>query len=90
MIEYKPEEVRPGFVILDKGVISKKDKVFTIDRVLYRRGRGLIFTGHYADGYSGQVMPHPDRPVRVIGGDENLEPAPWAVTSDVPWAEVVV
>lgn len=88
--EYPRGEVRPGFVILDKSIVSKIDRVFVVERVLYRRGRGLIFTGHYEDdGYSGQVLPVEGRMVRAIGGDENLSEVPWAVTSDFPWAEEV-
>lgn len=88
--EYSRGEVRPGFVILDKSIVSKIERAFVVERVLYRRGRGLIFTGHYEDdGYSSQVLPVEGRMVRVIGGDENLSEVPWAVTSDFPFAEVV-
>ena len=87
--EYSPGEIRPGFIILDRHIMLKTDSVFTVDRVLYRRGRGLELWGRGEDGYVRHITPHPDHTVRVIGGDENLEPVPWAVTSDYPWAEEV-
>lgn len=87
IIEYRDKEIRPGFKILD----PFNGDALTVERVIWRLGRGLELFTRRDDGYMGPVIyPHPDEPIRVIHapalGDE-----PWREfnTNDYPYAEVM-
>lgn len=86
-IDYKPSEIRAG------ARIAHERGGLTVERVIFRLGRGLELVTRSADGYSGPVIyPHPDEPVAVLYMPPLSDDDAWSLrvsTSDFPWAEIV-
>lgn len=90
-IKYDLAEIHTGMTILYPWIIDKREKrQMTINRVIYREGRGLQFIGHDPDGLSVTHMPHPDDRVTVWSvGPDAPEPGLWMSGRDFPFAEVM-
>ena len=58
-VEYAPQEIREGAVIVHNG------RTLTVARVYFRRGRGLELHTRESDGYLGPVI-WPDEPVAAL------------------------